>query len=192
MTLPRSYFDALYAENPDPWGFGSRWYEARKYALTLAVLPLARYRRAFEPGCSIGVLTRSLAGRCDAVVGMDASADALEAAADRVPPNVELVQAVVPQDWPEGTFDLVVLSEVAYYLDDADLDHLVERVTASLEPRGHLIAVHWRPIVPDYPSDGEAVHARLVAHFASLAYYEDEYVLVDVMGDPTAGISPPE
>jgi trans-aconitate methyltransferase len=138
MTLPRSYFDALYAENPDPWGFGSRWYEARKYALTLAVLPLARYRRAFEPGCSIGVLTRSLAGRCDAVVGMDASADALEAAADRVPPNVELVQGVVPQDWPEGTFDLVVLSEVAYYLDDADLDRLVERVTASLEPRGHL------------------------------------------------------
>ncbi|MFE7421819.1 hypothetical protein [Rhodococcus sp. NPDC057529] len=60
-----SYFDAMYAASPDPWGFGDRWYEQRKYALTLAALPRPRYRRAFEPGCSIGILTAALAHRCD-------------------------------------------------------------------------------------------------------------------------------
>ena len=57
MTLSPSYFDDMYAANRDPWSLASRWYEQRKYAVTLACLTRPRYRRAFEPGCSIGVLT---------------------------------------------------------------------------------------------------------------------------------------
>ena len=39
MSLTGDYFDRMYAGAADPWGFGSRWYEQRKYALTLAALP---------------------------------------------------------------------------------------------------------------------------------------------------------
>lgn len=42
----------------DPWDFESRWYEQRKYALSAAMLPKPRYRRAFEPGCSIDLRRR--------------------------------------------------------------------------------------------------------------------------------------
>ena len=61
MSLQPAYFDDMYAESPDPWGFRTRWYEERKFALTMAALPRRRYRRVFEPGCSVGMLTRLLA-----------------------------------------------------------------------------------------------------------------------------------
>ena len=68
MSLDTGYFDQMYAAAPDPWGLSTRWYEARKYALTLALLPEPRYRDAFEPGCSVGVLTGMLAARCGQVL----------------------------------------------------------------------------------------------------------------------------
>ena len=46
MSLPGSYFDGLYDADDDPWSLRSRWYEQRKYALTTAVLPKARYADA--------------------------------------------------------------------------------------------------------------------------------------------------
>src|ERR1700742_1499218 len=77
--LPDGYFDRMYAAADDPWQLESRWYERRKYAITLALLPYPRYRHAFEPGCSIGVLTDLLAQRCDHVTSTDVSAPALDA-----------------------------------------------------------------------------------------------------------------
>lgn len=32
MAVPPKYFDRMYAEAPDPWGFADRWYERRKCA----------------------------------------------------------------------------------------------------------------------------------------------------------------
>ena len=78
MSLAPSYFDNLYEISPDPWGLGSREYEARKYGLTMAALPRRHYKRVFEPGCSIGVLTRMLAERAESVVASDVSLAALE------------------------------------------------------------------------------------------------------------------
>src|SRR6478609_8966907 len=62
-SLPPDYFERVYREADDPWRFASSPYEAAKYAATLAAVPRARYRNAFEIGCSIGVLTERLAGR---------------------------------------------------------------------------------------------------------------------------------
>ncbi len=134
MTLPADYFDQIYAENADPWGFASRWYEQRKYAMTLASLPAARYRSGLEVGCSIGVLTAQLAPRCSSLVAIDPSATALAAAQTRVPPSVRLIRGAVPDDWPQGAYDLVVLSEVCYYLDLVDLDRLLLSVERDLTP----------------------------------------------------------
>ena len=39
VTLGTGYFDAMYQAADDPWGFESRWYEQRKYAISLALLP---------------------------------------------------------------------------------------------------------------------------------------------------------
>ncbi len=158
MTLPPRYFDDLYARQEDPWGFRSRWYEQRKRSLTMAALPDEHYTTVFEPGSSIGVLSAELAGRADRVLAMDVSAAALRRAAETVPANVELVRGAVPENWPDRTFDLVVLSEVAYYLDPQHCQQLAELAVTSTRD---LVAVHWRHPVPDYPLSGDEVHKIL-------------------------------
>jgi trans-aconitate methyltransferase len=90
VTLPPEYFEQLYRDDDDPWRFRTRWYEARKRQLTLAALPDEHYATVFEPGCSIGLLTADLASRCDHLLAMDISAEALHQARVGLPPNVEL------------------------------------------------------------------------------------------------------
>lgn len=184
MSFAVSYFEELYLRSPDPWGVGSRPYEQRKLTLTLAALPRARYSRAFEPGCSIGALTSLLATRVERLVAWDVSPAALELARQRgLPAHVELGQGCIPHDWPEGRFDLIVFSELGYYLDGEDLDLLVSRACASLERGGHLVAVHWRGEVPGAELSADRVHARLAAsQLRGLARYEESLFVLDVFG----------
>ncbi|MDQ6617181.1 MAG: nodulation S family protein [Actinomycetota bacterium] len=166
-SIPIERFEARYARDPDPWGFSSRWYEARKYALTLAALPRRRYRRGFEPGCSIGVLTAGLADRCDYLLAADGADTALGQARSRLAglAQVEIAKLLLPQEWPEGPWDLVVLSEVAYYFDPRDLGLLLDRAAETTVTGATLIAVHWRGET-DYPLTGDAVHEAIGAHGA--------------------------
>ncbi|MEV4619114.1 SAM-dependent methyltransferase [Asanoa sp. NPDC049573] len=185
MTLPAGYFDEMYAAEPDPWGFTTRWYEQRKYALTMAALPRPRYPSAFEPGCSIGVLTALLAERCDALLSTDIATDAVAATRERVRDrtHVTVEQRRVPDEWPPGGFDLIVLSEIAYYLGDDDLDLLLARAEAALTPGGDLVAVHWRRRIDDYPQPGDEVHRRLAydrPELAVLARHEEADFRLDV------------
>ena len=164
-TLGARYFDAMYEAAPDPWGFQDRWYERRKYAVSLAQLPARRYRRAFEPGCSVGVLTKMLARRCDHLLACDIAAAAVRAAQRRVRdmPNVLVDRRELPREWPAGSFDLIVFSEMLYYFGDRDLEQILDQGLRALQPGGTLLAVHWRHPVADYPRSGDDVHRRLAA-----------------------------
>jgi trans-aconitate methyltransferase len=183
MTLPGSYFDELYEANVDPWGFTNRWYEERKRAITLAVLPERRYATAYEPGCSVGVLTLGLAERCDALLASDISAIALREAAARLEgrDHVRFERRRLPAEWPEGQFELVVLSEILYYFNDADLRDVVTRSSAAVAPGGTLVSVHWRPEVADYPQRGDRVQEMLEHQWSSsekiVHHIEDDFDL---------------
>jgi trans-aconitate methyltransferase len=162
--LANEYFEQVYAQSEDPWGFASRWYEQRKYALTLAALPRERYRRAFEPGCSFGVLSELLAVRCDALIASEVVPSVSERARRRLQhfTHVRVETAAIPEFWPEGSFDLIVLSEVAYYLSEAGFAELLTRLEQSTSPDAHVIAVHYRGAT-DYPLSGDRVHDLLHA-----------------------------
>lgn len=189
-SLDQHYFDDFYSGREDPWGFGSRWYEERKRALTLAILPRRRFVSALEPGCSIGVLTAELAPRCDALLATDIAAAPLEVARERLrgSPHVRFEQRAIPQDWPAGRFDLIVLSEMAYYCSTSDLDTLIRRAAVSLTPDGVLLLCHWRHPVSDYPQTGDEVHrvALAVSGMDRLARYLDDDVRIDVLVRPPA------
>jgi cyclopropane fatty-acyl-phospholipid synthase-like methyltransferase len=191
--LPDEYFTAMYADTADPWQLAERWYERRKYAITVAMLPLPTYRHAFEPGCSIGVLTELLTRRCDHVTATDVAQRALAAAAARLGGSGRLDQVTlrrmsIDSPWPAEQFDLVVLSEVAYYLSATMLRRVLDRECARLAPGTTVVASHWRHRVADYPLTGDEANA-VIAETDDLyqtAEYSDDDVAIAVFGKGTA------
>lgn len=184
MTLPRASFQAMFEASDDPWGFRSRWYEARKRALTLACLPLPRYRRGFEPGCANGELLAALGTRCDALLGSEGVPEAAALARSRVAdqPHVQVEVGWVPEDWPAGRFDLIVVSELGYYLDGAQLDALAEKARVALGDNGCLLACHWRHPIAGCASNGDRVHQRLHAALGltRLVQHEEPDLVLEV------------
>ena len=163
VSVQDAYFDQLFDGNDDPWAFKQRWYERRKRALTLAALPRERYARIFEPGCANGVLSAELATRCDRFIGCDTAAAAVELARTRLAdfPRADVLQARLPQQWPQGRFDLIVFSELGYYLSQDDLHGWIDRALASLTDDGQVLACHWRAPIDGCPLLGEQVHETL-------------------------------
>jgi LmbE family N-acetylglucosaminyl deacetylase len=184
-----SYFDALYHKADDPWGLADRFYERRKRNLLLASLPRERFRRAFEPGCASGLLTAELADRCDAVLAWDGAASAVRQARANVAGfAVSVEQRRIPDDWPLGSFDLVVLSEVGYYCDDLEL--LARRARDSLAADGVVVACHWDRPAPDHPHSAGQVHEALAAGLCLIVTHREGDFLLDVWsvsGESVAG-----
>ncbi|MEW1612713.1 MULTISPECIES: SAM-dependent methyltransferase [unclassified Streptomyces] len=172
----------MYRDAPDPWHLAERWYERRKYDLTVASLPLPRYRRAFEPACSVGELTVRLAERCDQVVACDRVGSAVATARERTfgLPDVDVRRLTVPAEWPPGSFDLIVLSELLYYFDARTLQDVLSRTVGALEPGGTLVTVHWNHPVPDHRGTGSTL-AEIVGSSPGLAltadHREEDFVL---------------
>lgn len=163
--LPPAYFERVYAERDDPWGFETRPYEAAKYQATLDALPRQCYRSGFEIGCSIGVLTERLAKRCERLLAVDVAERALAQARARCRdlPHVRFEQMEVPAAFPDESFDLMLVSEVGYYWGWDYLALAQRRIAERLEPGGHLLLVHWTPYVDDYPLTGDEVHEAFLA-----------------------------
>lgn len=183
--LPDGYFEDIYATARDPWRLADRWYEERKYAITMAMLPHARYRHAFEPGCSIGTVTERLVDRCDHVTARDVAQSALDSTRDRVGQrrNLTLQRSSLDSDWPADDVDLVVLSEVAYYLSGETLRRVLDRECARLKNGATVVAAHWRHPVADYPLSGDEANALIGATTGmnGVARYRDDDVVIDVL-----------
>ncbi len=160
---PAANFEALFSQNADPWAFKTRWYEVRKRALTLAALPEQRYLSGYEPGCANGELSAALAARCDRLLVTDGAAAAVRWARERLAPwaHVNVAQAWLPAQWPAESFDLIVISELAYYLSIDELDRLAQRIKQSLLSGGTVLACHWRHPIEGCALDGDGVHERL-------------------------------
>jgi SAM-dependent methyltransferase len=160
QSLTPQFFDGMYADTHDPWGFETREYEAKKYVATVDALPLRHYRSVFEVGCSVGVLTEMLAHYCDSLLAVDVVDAPLEHARARCAhhSHVRFQRMQVPNEFPAETFDLIMLSEVAYYWAGDDLARGRDLILEHLEPEGHLVMVHWRPCVEEYPLRGDEVH----------------------------------
>ena len=172
-SLPAAYFDALYDRDPDPWRFETSDYERGKYAATLAALSRPSYRFARETGCSIGVLTAELAPRCYRLLGIDVAEAALARARARLhdSPNVRFACRAFPgevqADAPLDGFDLIMLSEVLYYLDSAALARAARVTRAAAAPGADIVLVHWLGPTPDYPLTGDAAADTFIAALGS-------------------------
>ncbi|MDD0972001.1 MULTISPECIES: class I SAM-dependent methyltransferase [Pseudomonas] len=184
MSVEDRYFEGLFAGNNDPWGFRQRWYEQRKRLVTLAALPRPHYRAIFEPGCANGELSAALAERCDRLLCCDTSAAAANLARTRLSPfdHTEVRHGRLPGDWPEEKFDLIVFSEIGYYLDRQDLTEVIRRISDSLTADGQLLACHWRPPIEGCPLNARQVHDLIheQLHLPRLVLHQEADFLLEV------------
>ena len=172
QALRQRHFEALYAASDDPWDVRHSWYERRKRSLLLACLGKPRYRSVFEPGCGNGEMSAALALRSDRVLACDGSASALAAARCRLDESdafshdgapradVRLQALNLPAEWPRAErFDLVVVSELAYYFDTATLRALFADAAATLNVGGELALCHYRHDFDDRVTSTDDAHA---------------------------------
>lgn len=166
MSVAHVDFEARYRTDPDPWGYETSAYERGKYAATLEACGPGPFGRALELGGSIGVFSALLAPRCTRLETLDGAPTAVAAAHERLAPfaGAHAALGTIPADVPDGPFDLVVASEVLYYLDLPAFDATLARLAEVLAPGGRLVAVHWRRPGPERPHSAEQVHRTLRLH----------------------------
>lgn len=163
------HFEALYAAGDDPWDVRGSRYERRKRALLLACLGKPRYRSVFEPGCGNGEMSAALAARADALLACDASPSAIDAARRRLADldagcALRIERRSLPSRWPQDIrFDLIVVSELAYYFDAATLRALFAMARDCLDTDGELLLCHYLPDFDDRVTSTAEVHALLAA-----------------------------
>lgn len=161
------YFLKLYAENPDPWDFAGSNYEYTKYQMTLAALGERNFQNAFEIGCSIGILTRMLATQCRSMLAVDVVDGALSMAREncKTLDHVRFQNMQIPVDWPSGQkFDLILCSEVLYFLSPEDIKRISELISESLLPGGDVLLVNYTQKMDEPCTGDEAAEAFI--HFS--------------------------
>ncbi len=163
--LSMEFFEAKYRTAADPWNFVDSPYEQRRYDEVIRRLDRRHFRRAFEPGCSIGILTERLAAICEELIAIDISPTAVARARVRCAqwPGVTAEVGALPQSIPEGQFDLVVFSEIGYYFTSDALAALSALLASRLASDGILMAVHWLGHSHDHVLTGDEVHEVLGA-----------------------------
>jgi SAM-dependent methyltransferase len=162
-TTSPAFFENKYKASNDPWAFASSSYELGRYQAIMDALRHRRYRHAFEPACSIGVLTEQLATLCDRVDAIDISPTAVAAAAARCSAlaHVHTTCDALPGFLPAAALDLVVFSELGYYFEENVLRALVEEILARMSAGGVFLAVHWLGHSDDHLLSGDRVHEIL-------------------------------
>ncbi len=176
MKPDEQYFAHLYANSDDPWAFRQRWYERRKRELVMASLPRQCYARIFEPACANGELSAALAERCGQLLCQDLDPTAVKLARERLigVSHAQVEQGRLPADWPGERFDLIVLSEIGYYLDPTQWLQVIEQSVASLTQDGGLLACHWLHPIEGCPQTGHQVHALLASHLPLYPLFRHE------------------
>lgn len=140
-----AYEDGRYGSITDPYDFAESPYEAMKYQHQMYALGGRHYQRALEIGCANGVLTDKLSRTADEVIAIDAHEVPVDAARERNAANfnVEVMQGEVPYFWPDYTFDLIVASDMMYYLTGKELVDLGAKIESSLSPGGDLLVLNY-------------------------------------------------
>ncbi len=172
-----TYFDALYADNADPWHYQTRWYEQRKRDICLAVLPQTQYKNAIELGCGNGIFSELLAQRCHNLLSIDGNSNAVQLAKERLAalPQGKVIQGIIPDVLlslknsfiptkscsNQSGFDLIVISEILYYLSATDIDTVITWIKQNLAIDGTLLCCHWRYAIDGFVMTGETVHQRV-------------------------------
>ena len=139
-----AHFEALYADDPDPWDYEGSRAEAVKRARVLAALGSGPLGAGCELGCGPGVATAAMAPRFAALLALDGAAEAVRLARGRVggQRRVRVRLAPLPPALPRGSLDVVIATEVLYYLPPPVLDRTLTACARALRPGGRFVSTN--------------------------------------------------
>jgi peptidoglycan/xylan/chitin deacetylase (PgdA/CDA1 family)/SAM-dependent methyltransferase len=150
-----NYWEEIFS-NKDPWNYTSD-YEQTKYKYTIEMLSELNIITAVELGCAEGHFTEKLAPRVSKLLAVDISERALVRAQERCVnlPNVCFAQHDIGKGVPEGKFDLMVCSEILYYLRDRyALQLFAKKAVKAMNIGGYLILTHANMVSDDRTQTG--------------------------------------
>jgi 2-polyprenyl-3-methyl-5-hydroxy-6-metoxy-1,4-benzoquinol methylase len=155
----RRWLDRFFGAEYDPYHAEDNPYEDSKFADLLGALDGRRYDRGLEVGCAIGTFTERLASSCGQLLAIDIAEPAVARTRARLSSqaHVRVEQRTVPAGLPAGPFDLIVCSDVLYYLPARPLRRTLHSLAAMTAPGGTILSLHW---LGDFgaPSSGDQVH----------------------------------
>jgi len=154
IYFTEKHFEELYRKKPDPWNYENYEFEKEKYLKTLQMIP-GEVETVWEVGSSEGLFTQLLLEGGKKVLGVEISATALQRAEERLKDygnRIRLQRLDITREDIDGTFDLILASEILYYLGGKNiLLFLEEKFYRHLRPGGYLLLCHF------YPS-GKIIH----------------------------------
>lgn len=183
-ALGQEFFDTLYSENEDPWNFRYSAYEHEKYRTVDQLLEDQTFENGLELGCSIGIQTPFFAKRCQNLLAVDISEDAIASAIHNNPNlhNVVFQVLDVVESFPPQRFDFISMAEVGYYFDESTLYKVFAQVDTYLQSGGQFLMVHWTSFVREFPLNGNQVNSifkdynALHCHFSGVSsFVHDKY-----------------
>ncbi len=127
----------------DPWRLDTNPYEheRHRHMLRLSVAE-GQVTNALEVGCAAGAFTEKLVPHCQRLTIIDVVPQAIARARERLkePPNTVWIVSDVKDFSTRDKFDLIVVAEVLYYLDNlADVRTTIRNLAGMLAPAGQLV-----------------------------------------------------
>ena len=138
-----AYWEDIFA-HPDPWNYLSV-YETTKYHQTIDILGDEPIGRAMEVACAEGIFTRMIRPHVKSLLAVDISTRALERARKRCADldGVSFETYNLITDTPPEGLDLIICSEVLYYLDGAPrLREIATKFSNALREGGRFVTAH--------------------------------------------------
>ena len=125
---------------------------------------LAKRGRVLELGCANGETTPALRRISLRLLAVDGSVTAVAAAKRRLAGSTHVTFSclTVPEEMPGGPFDLIIISEIAYYLPQHRLSLLGRRSSASLASGGRAVVLNHRRMFDDATQHPTLAHRRLI------------------------------
>jgi SAM-dependent methyltransferase len=156
-------FDRKFRQNIDPWNYAASPFERFQRRELTRACGLTKHGRVLELGCANGETTRTLTRLSLRLLAVDGSATAIATAKHRLTDaaSVTFKCLIVPEKMPRGSFDLIIVSELAYYLPQHRLSLLGHRIARSLAPGGRAVILNHLRTFDDAAQHPALAHRRL-------------------------------
>jgi 2-polyprenyl-3-methyl-5-hydroxy-6-metoxy-1,4-benzoquinol methylase len=156
-------FEQKFLANIDPWNYTTSAFERYKRDVLLRACGCRTFGRGLELACAIGMTSRCLAQRCLRLLAVDSSLTALAEAKRRTRDSERITfrQALLPNETPRGPFDLIIASEIAYYIDQHALYQLLRKLEMALSPNGRIVFLNHTRQFDDAAQLPALAHKRL-------------------------------